>query len=168
MILALMRRIMGRWESILTGNRLQRVLSVKSLNVSLSFILNENKKVKHYIKMKSHKPIVLKFLVEIGVNPVYILGSCLNGIASLNDSLSKNPIVVSKLKVCLGDRLRRVSLEGEVLMWKDSHLGNCWKFKCESKSNIEWTWECVGNPSESKFNIEWTWESWASYKDKDP
>jgi len=36
--------------------------------MSLSFILTKNKKVKHYIKIKTHKLIVLRFWVESGVN----------------------------------------------------------------------------------------------------
>jgi len=36
--------------------------------VSLSFILVRNKKIEHYIKIKTHKLIVLRFWVESGVN----------------------------------------------------------------------------------------------------
>jgi len=36
--------------------------------VSLSLILCRNKKVKHYIRNKTHKFIILRFLVESDVN----------------------------------------------------------------------------------------------------
>jgi len=36
--------------------------------VSISLTLARNEKVEHYIKIKTHKPIVLKFWVESGVN----------------------------------------------------------------------------------------------------
>jgi len=36
--------------------------------VILSFTLAKNEKVEHYIRIKTHKPIVLRFWVESGVN----------------------------------------------------------------------------------------------------
>jgi len=36
--------------------------------VNLSLTLTKNEKVEHYIRIKTHKPIVLRFLVENGVN----------------------------------------------------------------------------------------------------
>jgi len=44
---------------------------VRNPSVSLSFLLARNERVERYIKMKTHKPIVLKFLVESGVNVLY-------------------------------------------------------------------------------------------------
>jgi len=41
---------------------------VKNLNMSLSFILAKNEKVEYYIRIKTHKLIVLRIWVESGVN----------------------------------------------------------------------------------------------------
>jgi len=42
--------------------------SVRDLSVSLNFILARNKKVERYIRIKTYKPIILRFLVESEVN----------------------------------------------------------------------------------------------------
>jgi len=44
------------------------VVFVRNLSVSLSFTLNRNEKVEHYIRIKTHKFIVLRFWVESDVN----------------------------------------------------------------------------------------------------
>jgi len=41
--------------------------------VGLSLTLDKNEKVEHYIRIKTHKPIVLRFWVESGVNS-YVVG----------------------------------------------------------------------------------------------
>jgi len=45
---------------------------VRDSSMSLSFILAKNEKVKHYIKIKIHKLIVLRFWIKNGVNPLYM------------------------------------------------------------------------------------------------
>jgi len=45
-------------------NKLYKFLSVRYSNVSLSPILDKNKKVKQHIKKKTHKPNALRFWVE--------------------------------------------------------------------------------------------------------
>ena len=52
-------------------------LFVGYLNVSLSFTLTRNEKVKQYIKKKIHKPNALRFWVEVGVIPLYGSNFCL-------------------------------------------------------------------------------------------
>jgi len=47
------------------------VLDVKNTSVSLSPTLVKNEKVKQYIRIKTHKLIVLRFWVESGVNVLY-------------------------------------------------------------------------------------------------
>ena len=39
--------------------------------MNLSFTLTINKKVKHYIKIKTHKLIILRFFVKSGINVLY-------------------------------------------------------------------------------------------------
>lgn len=54
--------------------------------MSLSFILTRNKKIEYYIRIKIHKPIILNFWIQSGVNAlcslVYIIlvlyTACLN------------------------------------------------------------------------------------------
>jgi len=41
---------------------------VRNSSVSLSPTLTRNEKVEHYIKIKTHKPIALRFWVESGVS----------------------------------------------------------------------------------------------------
>jgi len=41
---------------------------VRNPSVILSPTLARNEKVKHYIRIKTHKPIALRFWVESGVN----------------------------------------------------------------------------------------------------
>jgi len=41
---------------------------VRNPNVSLSSTLTRNEKVEYYIKIKTHKPIALRFWVESSVN----------------------------------------------------------------------------------------------------
>jgi len=41
---------------------------VRNPSVSLSPTLTRNEKVEHYIRIKTHKPIALRFWVESGVN----------------------------------------------------------------------------------------------------
>ena len=41
---------------------------VRNSSVSLSPTLTKNEKVEHYIRIKTHKPIALRFWVESGVN----------------------------------------------------------------------------------------------------
>jgi len=45
--------------------------NVKNPNVSLSPTLVRNEKVEHYIRIKTHEPIALRFLVESGVKALY-------------------------------------------------------------------------------------------------
>ena len=72
------------------------VVVVRNSSVSLSPTLARNEKVEHYIKIKTHKLIVLRFLVESGVNALcdwaqvsgecqclMWLNSCLIGVCSL-------------------------------------------------------------------------------------
>jgi len=40
--------------------------------MSISFILSKNEKVEHHIKMKTHKFIILRFLVKNVVNSLYV------------------------------------------------------------------------------------------------
>jgi len=47
------------------------VIFVKNSSVSLSFTVVKNEKVEHYIKIKIHKPIILKFWVKNDVNILY-------------------------------------------------------------------------------------------------
>ena len=47
------------------------VLCVRNPSVSLSPTLSRNEKVEHYIRIKTHKLIVLRFWVESGVNALY-------------------------------------------------------------------------------------------------
>jgi len=42
--------------------------SVRNPSVSLSPTLTRNEKVEHYIRIKTHKPIALRFWVESGVS----------------------------------------------------------------------------------------------------
>jgi len=42
--------------------------NVRNPSVSLSSTLTRNEKVEHYIRIKTHKPIALRFLVESGVS----------------------------------------------------------------------------------------------------
>ena len=42
--------------------------TVRNPSVSLSPTLTRNEKVEHYIRIKTHKPIALRFWVESGVN----------------------------------------------------------------------------------------------------
>jgi len=44
---------------------------VRNTSVSLSPTLTRNEKVEHYIRIKTHKPIALRFWVESGVNVLY-------------------------------------------------------------------------------------------------
>jgi len=41
---------------------------VRNTSMSLSPTLTRNEKVEHYIRIKAHKPIALRFWVESGVN----------------------------------------------------------------------------------------------------
>jgi len=41
-------------------------------SVCLSLTLSKNEKVEHYIRIKVHKSIALKFWVKSGVNPLYV------------------------------------------------------------------------------------------------
>ena len=41
---------------------------VRNPSVSLSPTLTRNEKVEHYIRIKTHKPIALRFWVESGIN----------------------------------------------------------------------------------------------------
>ena len=49
---------------------LQKIINyvVKNPSVSLSPTLTRNEKVEHYIRIKTHKPIALRFWVESGVS----------------------------------------------------------------------------------------------------
>jgi len=40
--------------------------------VNLNFILARNEKVEHYIRIKTYKLIVLRFLIKSGVNPLCV------------------------------------------------------------------------------------------------
>ena len=42
--------------------------NVRNSSVSLSPTLTRNEKVEHYIRIKTHKPIALRFWVESGVS----------------------------------------------------------------------------------------------------
>jgi len=54
---------------ILTNNKFIIVnVCVRNPSVSLSPTLTRNEKVKHYIRIKTHKPIALRFWVESGVS----------------------------------------------------------------------------------------------------
>jgi len=44
---------------------------VRNSSVSLSFILARNEKVEHYIRIKTHKLIVLRFWVESDISALY-------------------------------------------------------------------------------------------------
>jgi len=44
---------------------------VRNPSMSLSPTLARDEKVEHYIRIKTHKPIVLRFWVESGVNGLY-------------------------------------------------------------------------------------------------
>jgi len=44
------------------------ILFVRNTSVSLSPTLTRNEKVEHYIRIKTHKLIALRFWVESGVN----------------------------------------------------------------------------------------------------
>ena len=44
------------------------MILVRNPSVSLSPTLTINENVEHYIRIKTHKPIVLRFWVESGVN----------------------------------------------------------------------------------------------------
>jgi len=68
--------------------------------VSLSSTLNKNEKVEHYIRMKTHKPIALRFWIKSDVNP---LRASLTHVSLVlyfpSDPLSKDPTMVSDPKV---------------------------------------------------------------------
>jgi len=51
--------------------------SVRNTSVSLSPTLTRNEKVEHYIRIKTHKPIALRFWVESGVS-VNKMSICVN------------------------------------------------------------------------------------------
>jgi len=44
---------------------------VRNPSVSLRPTLTRNEKVEHYIRIKTHKPIALRFWVESGVSALY-------------------------------------------------------------------------------------------------
>jgi len=44
---------------------------VKNSSMSLSHILVRNDKVEHYLRIKTHELIVLRFWIESGVNVLY-------------------------------------------------------------------------------------------------
>jgi len=48
------------------------LLSVGNPSMNLSPILNKNKKVKYYIRMKTHISIVLRFFIRGDVNPLCV------------------------------------------------------------------------------------------------
>ena len=50
---------------------LSNQINVRNLSVSLSSTLVINEKVEHYIRIKTHKLIVLRFWVESGVSALY-------------------------------------------------------------------------------------------------
>jgi len=52
-----------------------RRFCVKNPSVSLSSTLAKNEKVEHYIRIKTYKPIALRFWVESGVNALWIMDS---------------------------------------------------------------------------------------------
>jgi len=54
------------WE-----NDMLNEVSVRNPSVSLSPTLIKNEKVEHYIRIKTHKLITLRFWVESGVNALY-------------------------------------------------------------------------------------------------
>jgi len=53
--------------NVVEGTHLEREI-VRNPSVSLSPTLTRNEKVEHYIRIKTHKPIVLRFWVESGVS----------------------------------------------------------------------------------------------------
>jgi len=76
------------------------VIIVGNPSVSLRPTLSKNEKVEHHIRMKTHKPIVLRFWVMSGVNPLYVSQAHVSLVLYLpSDLLSKDLRVVSELKV---------------------------------------------------------------------
>jgi len=47
---------------------------VRNPSVSLSLTLAKNDKVEHYIRLKTHKPIALRFWVKKVVSMPYVVG----------------------------------------------------------------------------------------------
>jgi len=47
------------------------IVGVRNPSVILSLTLVRNEKVEHYIRIKTHKPIVFRFWVESGVSVLY-------------------------------------------------------------------------------------------------
>ena len=47
------------------------IICVRNASVSLSLTWTKNKKVEHYIRIKTYKPIVLRFWVESGISALY-------------------------------------------------------------------------------------------------
>jgi len=45
--------------------------SIRNPSVRLSLILGKDEKIEHYIRIKTHKLIVLKFWVENSINALY-------------------------------------------------------------------------------------------------
>jgi len=71
---------------------------VRNPSVSLSPTLNKNEKVEHHIRIKAHKPIVLRFRVKSGVNPLCMGWAHVSLVLNLpSDPLLKDPTMVSKL-----------------------------------------------------------------------
>jgi len=47
-------------------------LFVANPSVNISLMLSRNEKVEYHITMKTYKPIVLKFWIKSGINPLYV------------------------------------------------------------------------------------------------
>jgi len=47
-------------------------LYIKNLSVSLSLTSSKNEKIEHHIKMKTHKFVILRFLIMSDVNFLYV------------------------------------------------------------------------------------------------
>jgi len=71
------------------------VIYVGNPSLSVRLILGKNEKFEQYIKMKTHKPIALRFWVGGSVNPLCGLDSYLIGVIYLlGDPPSKDSLVV--------------------------------------------------------------------------
>jgi len=64
---------------------------VRNPSVSLSPTLTRNEKMEHYIRIKTHKPITLRFWVESGVNSLYGLAQVSLVLYLPSDTLSLKP-----------------------------------------------------------------------------
>jgi len=75
----------------------------KNLSVTLSLTMSRVEKVRHQIRKKTHKFIILKFWVVSGINPLCGFDLCLTDVVFFFGELSQNLLVVSALKICLGN-----------------------------------------------------------------